>query len=165
MNVENSPEFQKALNEACEKQYRGYLFGGAYRKAESKDKIGETLEDIERERKNLMETHEGYMREAELARQQARFMTNSHMRQITENLKRKQEVSGLVCPVCGGGDKGNRVNGKPVCYDVKKHKAKDVDGPVPLMSPEKAEEWKPPGKKPKFREPWELGDDDVVKVR
>ena len=165
MSVEESPEFQKALQEACEKQYRGYLFGGGYRKAESKDKVGETLEKIESERKRLMETHEGYMRQAELARQQTSFMTNPVMREITENIRRKHGSSGLVCPVCGEGNHGNKINGKPYCFMNSKHKAKGVDGPVPLMTPEKANDWKPPQKKFKFRMPWELDNGDIVKVR
>ena len=160
MSSEDSPEFQKALTEACEKKYRGWLFGGDYKKAESKDKIGETLENIEAERKRLMEKHEEYMRQAELIRQQTRFMTNPAMRQITGTLKRKHRAGGLICPVCGEGDHGNRLNGKPVCYMNSKHKAKGVDGPVPLTTPEKAKEWKP-SKKPKsksltFKEPEEV---------
>ncbi|GAI93495.1 unnamed protein product [marine sediment metagenome] len=165
MSVEESLEFQKALTEACEKQYRGYLFGGAYKKAASKDKIGETLEKIEAERKRLMEKHEGYMKQAELAKQQARFMTDPAMREIMENLRKKHDSGGLVCPVCGEGDHGNKMNGKPICYMNSKHKAKGVNGPVPLMTPEKAKDWKPPAKKPKFKEQWELDEDEIVKVR
>ena len=46
MSVEESPEFQKALNESCEKEYRGYLYGGAYAKAHSKDKGSINIEYI-----------------------------------------------------------------------------------------------------------------------
>lgn len=154
MSIEESPEFQKALNEACEKQYRGYLFGGAYVKAASKDTVGETLEKIEAERKRLMEKHGEYMQQAELMREQARFMTNPHMREITETLRKKHGSGGLVCPVCGGGDDGNRMNGKPWCFECN----------VPLMTVEKAADWVKP-EKPKpwsftFNEP-----DGVVKKR
>ena len=47
MSVEDSPEFQAALNEACEKQYRGYLYGGNYAKAHSKDTIAATMEGMQ----------------------------------------------------------------------------------------------------------------------
>lgn len=160
-----SPEFLAARNKACEKKFRGWLYGGDYVEAASKDKVGETLEQIERDRKRLMEKHEGYMRQADLAR----IMANPHVRQITEASReasrRKHGSGGLVCPVCGEGDHGNRANGKPVCYMNSKHKAKGVDGPVPLMSPEKAKDWSPPPKKFKRTEPWELDDSELVKAR
>lgn len=162
MKPEQSPEFMKALNEACEKNYRGWLFGEEYKKAASKDSVGETLKEIEAERKRLMEKHEGYMRQAELAKQQTRFMTDPAMREITETLRRKHGSGGLICPVCGEGDHGNRLNGKPYCYMNAKHNGL---GPIPLMTPEKAAEWEPPVKKPSFRESWELGDDKVLRMR
>ena len=147
MSVEDSPEFQKALNEACEKKYRGWLFGGDYKKAESRDKVGETLKEIEADRKRLMEKHEEYMRQAELAKQQARFMINPHMREITETLRKKHDSVGLVCPVCGGGDEGNRMNGKPWCMKCN----------APLMTVKKMAGWvKPEKPKPQsftFKEP------------
>ena len=158
----DSPEFQPALNEACEKQYRGWLFGGEYVKAASKDSVGDTLEEIERERKKLMAKHEGYMREAELVKLQSGWMRNPHMREITGNLKRKQKFSGLVCPVCGGGDKGNTVNGKPVCYMNAKHRGL---GPIPLMTAEKAKDWKPPEKKKPKRSYTFNAPDGVVRKR
>lgn len=149
--MSRSPEFQKALQEASEKIYREWRSGGEYAKAETKDKVGETLEKIEAERKRLMEKHEEYVRQAELAKQQAMIMSSPHMREITENLRRKNDSRGLVCPVCGERDHGNRINGKPYCFMNAKHKAKGVEGPVPLMTPEKAEEWRPPKKLKKPR--------------
>jgi len=41
-------------------------------------------------------------------------------------------VSGLVCPVCGEGDKGNKVNGKPWCLKCN----------VPLVAKDKVEKWR-----------------------
>lgn len=155
MSVEDSPEFQKALTEACEKQYRGYLFGGEYKKAASKDKIGETLEKIEAERKKLMEKHEGYMKQAELVILQSGWMRNPHMRQITETLKRKHSAGGLVCPVCGEGDEGNRMNGKPWCMKCN----------VPLMTKEKAKSWVKPPEKPKPKSYTFNETDGVVRKR
>lgn len=164
MSVE-SPEFKAALQEACEREYRGWLFGGGYKKAESKDKVGETLEEIEAERRRLMEKHEGYMRQAELAKQQAKIMSDPYMREVTENLRRKHRAEGgLICPVCGEEDHGNMINGKRYCFMNAKHKAKGVEGPVPLMTPEKAKDWKPPNKKFKHKEPWELDDSEVAKA-
>ena len=165
MKPEQSPEFLKSLNEVCEKRWRGWKFGGGYIKAESLDTVGKTLEKIEAERKRLMEKHEEYVRQAELVKVQSGWMRNPHMREIMGNLKRKNRSEGLICPVCGEGDHGNRINGKPVCYMNSKHKAKGVDGLVPLMSPEEAEEWEPPKKKPTFKESWELDNSDIVKAR
>lgn len=135
--MEESPEFQKALQEACEKEYRGVIFGGDYIKPES----------VKAEQKRLMEKHEEYLRQAELAKQQARIMTSPHMREITENLRRRNDSQGLICPICGERDHGNRINGKPYCLMYSKHRAKGVDGPVPLMTPKKAKDWKPPRKR------------------
>jgi len=151
----DDPERQKVLQDVCEKQYRGWLFGGEYRKAASQDTVGETLEEIERERKKLMEKHEGYMRQAELAKQQAKFMTDPAMREITENLKRKHSAGGLICPVCGGREEGNRMNGKPWCMKCN----------APLMTLEKAIGWVKPEKHKKpsshtFNEP-----EDVMRWR
>lgn len=134
-----NPELRAALTEACEKQYRGWLYGGGYTKANSRDEIADTLEEIEAERKRLMEKHEEYMRQAELERQQARFMSNPAMREITENLRRKHAPSGLICPSCGDRDHGNRMNGKPWCLKCN----------APLMTAEKAEMWVEPPEKPK----------------
>lgn len=156
------PELRLALTEACEKQFRGYLFGGEYVKSSSKDTIGETLEQIEAERKKLMEKHEGYMEQAKLAVQQARFTTDPVMRDITKNLERKHGFSGLICPVCGERDHGNKDRGKPVCYMNWKHNGL---GSVLLVKPEEVEDWEPPKKKPTFKESWELDDDDIMKVR
>lgn len=173
--IEN-PELRVAFEEAADKVCREHLFGGGYAKANSKDTIADTMEEIQRLRggakreldrsmkkhEKLMEKHQEYMKQAELTKQQARGMTNPVMREITVNLKRKQGSDGLICPVCGEGDHRNKINGKPYCFMNAKHKGL---GPIPLMTPEKAKDWEPPKKKSKFKELWELDDDDIVKAR
>jgi len=114
VDMVEDPELRAALTEACEQQYRGWLYGGDYKKAESKDEIGETLKEIEEERKRLMDKHREYMRQAELARREAETMRNPHMREITENLRRKHGYSGEVCPDCGRPIR-NKKNGEPWC--------------------------------------------------
>lgn len=164
----DSPDFQKALNEACEKQYRAYLFGGAYATAHSKDTIADTMEEMRRRREEIEAKSEDFRRHAEQVRREAeemRFRMHPHVREIDELYRRLHGAGGLICPLCGERDHGNRINGKPVCSMIAKHKAKGVDGPVPLLLLEKAKEWKPPKKKFKFKEPWELDDSEVVKVR
>lgn len=171
MTIEESPEFQKALNEACEKQYREWTYGGGI-KSSSKNTIADTMAEIQRlqggdqkamkKHEKLMGEHEEYMKQAELAKQQAKILRNTHMREITGNLKRKHGSDGLICPICGEGDHGNKLNGKPYCFMNAKHKGL---GPIPLMTLEKAKDWKPPKEKFNFKEPWELDDDEIVKVR
>ncbi len=143
MSSNNSPEFFKALNKACEKQYRGYLFGGDYAKAHSKDIISDTMEGMQRKRRKIESSAKGIRIHAEQARRKAIIKTNPHMREITSNIRRRSGSSGLICPVCGEGDHGNRMGRKPYCFMNAKH---GELGPVPLMTPEKAKEWKPPEK-------------------
>lgn len=133
--IEDSPEFKKALNEACERQYRGWLYGGGI--VSSKDKIGETMEEIQRQRREIEEKVEGAKRHADRLRREAALMSNPHAREITENLRRIHgQNGGLVCPQCGDTDHGNRMNGKPWCMRCN----------LPLMSKEKAEGWIKPSK-------------------
>ncbi len=141
MSVEDSPEFQKALNEACEKQYRGFLFGGAFIKAQSKDAIAETMDGMQQQRREIEDKVKGLREEADKVRGDMKLRLSPHMREITANLKRKSGSPGLICPKCGEGDYGNRMNGKPICYMNAKH---DGLGPILLMTPEKAKEWKSP---------------------
>jgi hypothetical protein len=83
----------------------------------------------------------------EKIRLESRLHTHPYHVEVKGNLKRKHgSDSALRCPCCGAGDHGNRMGGKPVCMMNAKHKAKGVDGPVPLLSPEEAEEWEPPVK-------------------
>lgn len=162
MSVEESPEFKKAMNEACERQYRGFLFGGEYARASSKDTIADTMEEMQRQRNEVERTSMDARLHAEQVRNEITIKSNPHMREITSNLKRRSGVDVLVCPVCGEGDQGNRMDRIPICYMIDKHKGL---GPVPLMTPEKARDWKPPKKKsPRgsytFKEP-----DGVMKWR
>ena len=173
--LEESPEFQAALNEACEKQYSGWLYGGSAVKAKDKSKIDGVMREIqhrkreaERMRESLAlrasamgfhmpniptlpdeitrESMEKYreemQRHSDRIRAEAERQTNPHFREITENLKRRQNSGGLVCPKCHDIDHGNRMNGKPWCMKCN----------VPLMTPEKAKDWKPPEKPLKFKD-------------
>lgn len=162
MTLEETPEFQKALNEACEKQYRVLFYGEQVEKAHSNHLISNTIEDMRRQRKEIEAKFEDIKRRGDQVRYEAMIMANPHMREITANLKRKQPSSGLICPVCGDGDHGNRVNGKPYCFMKAKHEGL---GRILLMTPEKAKDWKTPTKRFKQREPWELGENDIVKVK
>ena len=83
----------------------------------------------------------------EKIRRESRMQTHPYHVEVKGNLKRKHgSDSALCCPCCGAGDHGNRMGGKPVCMMNAKHKAKGVDGPVLLMTPEEAGEWEPPAK-------------------
>jgi ribosomal protein L37AE/L43A len=146
LSVESSPEFQKGLSEAAEGAYREWLFGGSYKKVSSKDEIADTLEDMQRQRKEIEEKSEEIRRHAEGLRRDAermRLLANPHAREITETLRAKHnkelgiKESGLICPKCKDTDHNNRMNGKAWCMKCN----------LPLMSPEKAKEWKP--KQPK----------------
>lgn len=170
----DSPEFQAALNEACEKQYRGWLYGGEGVKAETKSQIEDVMSDLQgrkreaeilREslalrasatgfhmpdipslpdeitRESMKKYHKEIQVYSDKIRAEAERQRNKHFQEITRNLSRVS--GGLVCPVCGAGDHGNRMNGKPICMMNAKHRGL---GPIPLMTPEKAKEWKPPEK-------------------
>lgn len=160
MSVEDSPEFKKALQEACEGQYRGWLYGGGV-VAKSKEGIGGTMEEIQRQRKAIEEKVEGarlhaeqIRREMEQRRKEYEIMSNPHAREITEHLRRIHgQKGGLICPQCGGIDHHNRMNGKPWCFQCN----------LPLMSREKAENWVKP-QKPKNRMD-DFGKIDQARVR
>ncbi|GAG44180.1 unnamed protein product, partial [marine sediment metagenome] len=87
---------------------------------------------------------------------------NKHFQEITRNLRKRDGYISLVCPKCGEDDHGNRMNGKPYCFMNTKHGGL---GPVPLMTPEKAKDWKPPTKKFKKKDSWELDTSDIVRER
>lgn len=144
MSVEESPEFQKALNEACERQYRGFLYGGNYARAHSKDTIADTMDEIQKQRAKIEAENADLRRMAEDTRRQASILSSAPMREITKNFKRKYGSSGLICPACGEGDHGNKMNGRPVCLMNAKHKKHGITGPVLLTTLEKAVIWKPP---------------------
>lgn len=168
MTVEESPEFLRALNEACEKRYRAYLFGGEDAKAHSRDTISDTMEEMQRRRKEIEAMSEDIRRHTERVRREAkerRFRMHPHVREIDEVYRRAHGGGGLICPICGERDHGNRMNGRPYCFMNARHKVMGVDGPVPLMSPEKARDWNPPKKKARLREPWEQDEREIVRVK
>ncbi len=184
--LEESPEFLEALNEACEKQYSGWLYGGSAVKAETKSQIEGVMREIQGRRREAeqmraslalrasamgfhmpnipslpdeitRESMEKYRKEiqahSDRIKAESERQRNPHFQEITRNLRK--DSGGLICPVCGEGDHGNRMNGKPVCMMNAKHGGL---GPVPLMSSEKVKDWKPPKKKSKpqsytFKEP------------
>ena len=186
MSVPDTPEFRKALEEACDRQYGEWLYGGGV-KVKERSQIEEVMkEHTEAMRKSLalrasaagmnmagmpelpeevtFESMEKYRAEMEAyskrIRAEAERQGNEHYREITRELRKRGGYSGLICPVCGEEDHGNKMNGKPVCMMNAKHGGL---GPVPLMSPEKAREWKPP-EKPKARSYTFDEPDGVVKV-
>jgi len=72
---------------------------------------------------------------------------NPHFQEITRNLSKGS--GGLVCPVCGEGDHGNKgARNIPICYMNWKHGGL---GPIQLVKPEDVKDWKPPKKKPKIK--------------
>ena len=152
MSVEDSPEFKKALAEACEAQYREFMYGGGV----PKGSVGGSVEEVQRQRSEIEEKVAGARLHAERVRREAEIMGNPHAREITENLRKLHSAeSGVVCPQCGETDShGNRMNGKPFCYKCQ----------LLMISREKAEKWvkpQPPKKFSRgFNEP-----DGVVRVR
>ena len=135
----SSPEFMAALNEACEHQYREYLYGGGV--TASKDKIGDTMAEIQRQRAEIEATVSEARLNADRVRAEMRVMSDPHMREITMNLRKRHSVDSLVCPNCGEGDHGNRMGKQPWCMKCN----------LPLMSREKAEKWIKPQTPKKFQ--------------
>ena len=90
---------------------------------------------------------------ARFQREEMRVMGDPHMREITENLRRVHSSSSkLVCPSCGEGDHGNRMNKKPWCMRCN----------MPLMTREQAEGWVKPGALRRFPRGVEV--EDVCRV-
>lgn len=138
MSIEKSIEFQTALNEACEKQYREYLYGEG---GVSSDKIGDTMVEIQKQRREIEEKFTEAKVHADQRREEMRIMSDPHLREITEAMRARNRVSGgLVCPRCGDIDHGNKMNKKPWCIKCN----------LPLMSAEKAEKWLKPQPPKKF---------------
>ena len=142
MSIEKSPEFLKALVEICEMKYRGFLYGGDYIKAHSKGAIVGTMEEMQRQRKEIEDKSVNYRRHADQVRMEA-LAKVGHMGEISKNLRRRYGSDDMICPVCGEGSHGNKMNGKPYCFMNAKHRGL---GSIPLMTPEKAKDWKPPVK-------------------
>lgn len=57
-----------------------------------------------------------------------RRLYNPLLRRVTE---RNRAISKLVCPTCGKGDKGNRMDQKPWCFNCN----------VPLVKPNQVKRW------------------------
>jgi len=129
MSIEESPEFRKALQEECEKQYRSFLYGGNV----PKGKVGGTPEEAQRQRREIEEKVEGAKRHADRMRREAELMSNEGAREIIESLRRIHGQKGsLVCPSCGETNShGNRMNNKPFCFKCN----------LVMVSKEKAEKW------------------------
>jgi len=138
MSIEESPELKRALNEACERQYREYLYGASV--VSSKDKAGGTPEEVQRQRREIEEKVEGARLHADRIRREAELMSNEGAREIIESLRRiHSQNGGLICPSCGETNShGNRMNNKPWCFKCN----------LIMISKEKAEKWVKPQPKP-----------------
>jgi hypothetical protein len=137
VSIEDSPEFKKALQEECERQYRSILYG----KNAPKVSVGSTAAEVERQRREIEKSSEARLH-ANLMRREAEIMGNPHAREITENLRALHSVEGgLVCPQCGETDShGNKMNGHPFCFRCQ----------LQMISKEKAEKWIKPPQPKKF---------------
>lgn len=88
-----NPEFLNSLEEEIPKQVRS-LQTRKKKFRRGKSKLQRDLEDLRRE-----------------------YPLNPNLRKINQKFMEKVEVaSKLVCPVCGGSDEGNKMNGKPWCF-------------------------------------------------
>jgi len=103
-----NPELLKSLEEQIPKQIAGV------QKREEKLRKGKAkwqrdLEDVDRR-----------VREARAKADELRREYDPLLREIQEKLLRKLDVvkgeDSLVCPKCGEGDHGNKMNGKPWCF-------------------------------------------------
>ena len=107
-----------------------------------------TLESMKKYREEMQ-------RHSDRIRNEAERQSNKAYQEITQSLRKRRGSSGLVCPMCGEGDHGNRMGTKPVYMMNNKHKGL---GSIILVKPEDVKDWKPPKKKPKsksytFKEP------------
>lgn len=151
MSVEESPEFKAALAEACESQYREFMYGGGI----PNGKVGDTAEEIQRQRREIEAKSEEARLHAERVRREAEIMSNPHAREITENLHKLHSIEGsLICPSCGETDShGNRMGNKPFCMKCQ----------LPMISREKAEKWVKPQKPKSWLD--DFGKIDQARVR
>jgi hypothetical protein len=103
-----NPELLKSLEQQIPKQI------AAVQKHEEKLWKGKAkwqrdLEDVDRR-----------VQEAKDRAEKLRREYDPHLREIQDKLLRKLDVvkgeDSLVCPKCGEGDKGNKMNGKPWCF-------------------------------------------------
>jgi hypothetical protein len=138
----NSPEFQKALKEACENQWLNWFYGGELKTVPRQD-VEESLKDLQWVKEKAQRSVEEAKRRAgdvksrvekrqseiKETAEELRRLNNPILRRAMENLKVSKV--DLVCPICGEGDKGNRMNGKPWCSMCK----------VQLIKYKVAEKW------------------------
>jgi len=114
----DSPEFQAALKQACDRVWQAYQSGEITLPPTNGVKT-----EAERRRADAIR------RRRDMLRQQR----DPSLRRIEENLRRVRGVAtvGLVCPHCGAPDHHNTLNGTPWC----------VPCHVALVAPEKAKGW------------------------
>lgn len=140
-SMEESPKFQRALKEAADEQWRSWLYGGGFKKAPHREveedlrKIQEVKQASQKRVEEVRRRAREVQRRAEDARKRAeelRRMHNPMLKRITETLEAEDVLKlGLVCPVCGEGDKGNRMNKRPWCFKCN----------VPLIRPNRVARW------------------------
>ena len=141
MSVENSPEFKKALKEACNSQWGNWLYGGGFKKS-SRRNVEKELERIQRIKQDAQLRADTVKARAEEIRKEAeelRFQQNPMVMRITETLKEKQDTQGkLICPMCGSSDNdGNRLNDKLICSKCMKERKRLIE----LVPPDKVAKW------------------------
>jgi hypothetical protein len=91
-------------------------------------------------KERLEKTKNHWQRRMEEAEEEARqvkhdFVADRILREVDRKYARVHVFEGkskLICPVCGGSDQGNRMNGKPWCFKCKS----------PLVPKHKLEAWK-----------------------
>jgi len=107
--LKTNPELLRSLEKEIPNQIRRVNTRKA-KESRGKSKLQRDLEDVDRR------VEEAKRRVDELRRE---YMIGPHLREIQENFNRKIGVirgkDGLVCPECGEGDKGNKMNRRPWC--------------------------------------------------
>jgi len=98
--------------------------------------ISQQVHRVQTRKQRMEKGKPKWQREVEEAVKKAeelRRKYNPYLMEIERKLLRKAvTVLGLVCPVCGEGDRGNRKNGKPWCLKCD----------VPLVAKDKVEKWR-----------------------
>lgn len=82
---------------------------------------------FEAKKKKLRKTKSKHQREMEdlekkVAELKRKYMADPALREINRKFMERlkpENASKLVCPSCGEGDKGNRMNSKPWCFKCK----------------------------------------------
>jgi hypothetical protein len=139
MAIEDSPAFQDALKQACDSQWRNWLYGGGFKKSQRKD-VEADLNRIQEIKDSAEAKAEAARREAEAIRAKAEALRQQHdpsLRRITENLRIKHGVvtTGLMCPKCKDTNASNvQVYGKG---KTRKQVPWCIKCNVPLVPPDK----------------------------